>query len=407
MLNKIKILKKDELVKGSFILFIMLNLFNFLNYIYHFFMARMLTTSDYGILMSLFSLIYIFSVPGEAIQTIFSKYTTHHSKNKGEIKDLLLRGLRKAIKIAFLLYLAFIPVAIFLSFFLDIKFTLFALTGLFIFGSFVSPVVRGVLQGKKRFVGLGISLDLESVSKIIIAIILVLAIGNVYGAVYGVILSTIFGFLTALYFIRDILEKKRKKVAVKGIYGYSWNAFLLFTIVMLMLSLDVILAKRFFSPDMAGKYAVASLLGKTIFFATSGIGKAMFPISSEKKVREKRKVLKKALVLTVSLSLIAIFAFLIVPELVISILFGSKYIEIGSILVYMGIAFSFLSITNLIILHKLSYKSVKYPYFMVVFVLMQVLLLYSFGKNVLEFSIALCFANFLALLGSLFLKSKK
>lgn len=407
MLNKIRQLWKDELLRGSIILFVMLNLFNFLNYVYHFFMARMLTTSDYGILMSLFSLIYIFSVPGEAIQAIFSKYTSKYSENKGKLKDLLFRGLKKAVKISFLFYIAFIPTAVFLSFFLGIKFMLFALTGLFIFGSFISPVVRGILQGKKRFIGFGTSLNSESISKIILAIILVLVIGNVYGAVYGVVLSTIFGFLVALFFIRDIIAEKRKKVIIKGIYGYSWNAFILFTIVMMMLSLDVILAKRFFSPDMAGKYAVASLLGKTIFFATSGIGKAMFPISSEKKVHEKRKVLKKALIVTCTLSAIALIAFLIFPELIIKILFGSKYIEISPILVYVGIAFTMLSITNLIVFHKLSYKKVKYSYFMVLFIVIQVLLLYFFGKDVLRFSIAHCFANFFAMLGSLFLKSVK
>jgi len=407
MLNRIKELKKDELVRGSIVLFVMVNLFNFFNYVYHFLMARMLSVSDYGILMSLFSLIYIFSVPSEAVQIIFSKYTSECSKNKGKIKDLLFRGLRKAVKISFLLYLAFIPIALFLSFFLNIRLSLFLLTGLFIFGSFINPVARGILQGKKRFFGLGASLNLESVTKIIIAIILVLAVGNVYGALYSVILSTVVGFFVALFFIKDIIKSKREKSGVKGIYGYSWSAFLLFTAIMMLLSLDVILAKRFFSSDIVGKYAVASLLGKTIFFATSGIGKAMFPISSERKVSEKKGVFVKALVLTVLLSLAAVIIFLTAPKLVIIILFGGKYVEIGPILVYTGIAFSMLSITNLIVLHKLSYKKAKYSYIMIFFVAMQAVLLYLFRESVLNFSIALCVANFLAMLGSLALESER
>ena len=51
--------------------------------------------------------------------------------------------------------------------------------------------------------------------------------------------------------------------------------------IVLMYSLDIILAKRFFSAEDAGKYAVISMLGKMIFFGTAAIGKAMFPFTSE------------------------------------------------------------------------------------------------------------------------------
>ena len=66
-------IKKNELFRGSLILFILINLGNLINYLYQIVMARMLGPSDYGILAVLVSLTYIFAVPTIAIQTAVSK----------------------------------------------------------------------------------------------------------------------------------------------------------------------------------------------------------------------------------------------------------------------------------------------------------------------------------------------
>ncbi len=62
-----------SLMGGSIILLISINIFNALNFLFHFFMARMLTISDYGILAALMSIVYVLTIPSEAIQTIISK----------------------------------------------------------------------------------------------------------------------------------------------------------------------------------------------------------------------------------------------------------------------------------------------------------------------------------------------
>jgi len=406
MLKKIWELRKDELIRGGVILFIMINLFNLLNYIFHFAMARMLGPEDYGILVVLMSFAYIFGVPVEAIQAIISKYTTKFS-DKGKVKDIILRGMKKAASISGRLYLVFIPVAIFFAYFLNIKFMLLAITGLILISSFINPVLRGALQGEKRFNSLGLSLNLESIIRLVFAIILVYFINNAYSAITAVVISGFLAFFITLLFIKDILEEKRKRVGVGEIYSYSKSSFILFLAIMLVLSIDTILAKRFFNPDLAGKYAVASIVGKMIFFGVMGISKAMFPISSEKKEKKhQRKVLKKALWLTLASIFIALIIFLVIPEFFIKILFGSKYIEISSLLVYTGLAFSFLSISNLIIMYRLSKGDVKMPWFMFLFVILQVILLALFNRNLFTFSVALCFSTFFMLIGSLFLRTK-
>ena len=86
----IKKILSDEMVKGGIVLFIMISIFNFLNYLFHFITARMLDPSQYGVLVTLMSIIYIITIPSEAIQTIVTKYTSNFYKYKqyGKIRTL-------------------------------------------------------------------------------------------------------------------------------------------------------------------------------------------------------------------------------------------------------------------------------------------------------------------------------
>lgn len=72
----LKRIMSNELVKGSIVLFILFNIFNVLNFVFQFLMARMLGPSDYGVFAALITLIYIIAIPSDSIQTVVSKYTS-------------------------------------------------------------------------------------------------------------------------------------------------------------------------------------------------------------------------------------------------------------------------------------------------------------------------------------------
>ena len=59
---KISRIKKDELIKGGFILLITIGIFNILNYIFQMSMAKILGPADYGVLAVLMSFIYIMTI---------------------------------------------------------------------------------------------------------------------------------------------------------------------------------------------------------------------------------------------------------------------------------------------------------------------------------------------------------
>ncbi|MDD5192841.1 MAG: oligosaccharide flippase family protein [Candidatus Nanoarchaeia archaeon] len=411
MFKKINDFKKDAFVRGSLALFIMINIFNFLNYFFHFSMARLLGPADYGILTVLMSFVYIFYIPSEAIQTIVTKYVSRlNIKNEsGKIKDLTYRSLKKGFRYSIFLFLLFLPFAFFLSIFLNIDFLLLIITSTILFYVFSISIMRGVLQGKKKFTWLGINMIIESLFKVLLAIAFVLVGWKVYGAIGGLLMASLIALFSIFFAINEILISKKEKTDFNEAYSYGIPVLIATISIVLFYSLDIILVKGFFTDELAGKYAVASMLGKIIFFGTSAIGKTMFPLTSEihEKGKDPLKILIRALEIVSILSVIALIIYLFFPKLIIGVLFGPEYVSISNILFIIGLAFTFLSISYVIILYNLSInKTKKLSVILPSFVILLIVLLSIFHSSLIQFSIIVLIINFLVFIYSLFLLKK-
>ncbi|MBU3907518.1 MAG: oligosaccharide flippase family protein [Nanoarchaeota archaeon] len=397
----------SELGRGAAILFITLNVFNLLNFLFHFVMARLLGPSDYGVLAVLMSIIYIYNVPTEAIQTLISRYTSKFNlrKENGKIKYLLMHSLKRGFwRMALPLFLVSAIIALLISSFLKINFWLIILTNLFLFYAVLGPVPKGVLQGRKKFAKLGSNFIIETSIRLAVSIALVLMGFGVFGAMYGVIFSVLIGFIFSLYFNKDIMNSKEKTENLSGIYKQSIPYFVSMLAIFLMLSMDIIFAKRFFSPEIAGKYAVLSMLGKMIFFGTVAISKIMFPLASERhdSNKDSLNMFKKSFLIVVSICLIVIAIYALFPTLIISLLYGSEYLEMSNYLVWSAVALSFLALSNLNLIYALSTDKMKKPYYLFLFLVIGGVLFYFFHNSILEYILAFMVSNIVMFIGTLF-----
>lgn len=413
MIEKINVLKRDELVRGSFILFFMIVLYNLFNYVFQISMAKFLGPADYGILAVLMSIIYVFSIPSEAIQTIIAKYTSIFliKREHGKVKDLLIRSLKKGLLFALVLYLFYAILSIFISHFLDINNVLILITGLFIFIVFLLPSIRGFLQGSRKFFALGSNLVIESLSKLLISLVLVYFGWKVFGAVIGVVVGTSVALLLGILFAKKVITSKREKFNSDGIYKSSIPIVIATVCIVLMYSLDIILARRFFAAEIAGQYAFVSLIGKTIIFVSSAIGKAMFPISTGNFERgvNNNSVLKKSLYIVTLLSALSLMLYLWIPKTIVRLIsLGSpEYLAASPILFNLGLAYSLISMSYIIFLYKLSQNKMnKSAWFLVIFLLIQSLLLFTFNDSLVDYSQAILSSALLIFLYSLFLVKK-
>ncbi|MEK6817205.1 MAG: oligosaccharide flippase family protein, partial [Nanoarchaeota archaeon] len=399
-------IKKNELFKGSLILFILINLGNLINYLYQIVMARMLGPSDYGILAVLTSLTYIFAIPTLAIQTVVSKKIAifNLKKEYNQMKSLFFGFLRKLFVFSFIIFIFFVILSFFITKPLNIPFWLLVLTGTLIITSFIYPLTAGSLQGMKKFSALGWNTLLIFSIKIIVAIILVIFGFKVYGAILGVIIGVIFGFIIALPYIKEIINAKKDDDGTKILTKENSLIFAAILVLVFIYSIDVIMARIFFSGEIVGKYAVISTIGKIILFSTMSIGNVMFPISAERHHAgvKTKSIVKKASLYVFILCAIAIILFIIFPELIIKLLFGSQYLEKAKLLPYLGIAFSFIAFLNILILYRISKDefNLAHLFLIALFLVIEITLLFLFNANIKQFTLAFMFSTIITFIGS-------
>ncbi|MBU0760683.1 MAG: oligosaccharide flippase family protein, partial [Nanoarchaeota archaeon] len=378
-----------SLIKGSLVLLISFNLFNVINFVFHFGMARLLSISDYGILLTLFSIIYLLAVFSESIQLVIVKYSSRENDG-GKLKNLLMRSLKKSFFVSLFLFALYLVLAVPFSYLLKIEYPLMALNGVIIITLFLSPVSRGILQGKKRFKDLGVNMLIEAIIKLALALAFVYIGWRVYGAILGTFFGLLIAFFLSFIKLGDITKSKEKPAYVQDIYKYSKPAFVVNLAILLFYSLDVIIARIFFSEVAAGSYAIVSILAKTIFMGTQPISRAMFPLSAENKSGKKKSenIFLNSFAITFAAIISALILFYFFPEFIVKI-FSGKEIEMSSnLLFYLGIAIGLLSLSNLILLYKLSLGKIRGCAYLFFLIIVEVFLLSFFSKDLFQFSIA-------------------
>ncbi|MBX4196787.1 oligosaccharide flippase family protein [Candidatus Pacearchaeota archaeon] len=390
-----------SLLSGSIILFVTFNAFQAFNYFFHFLMARFLTVAEYGILATLFSILYILAIFSESIQTILAKYSSQEN-DPGKLKNIFKKSLKRSLVFAVLLGVCYLAVIFVVSPLLKIPFPLLVLNGLIIFYSFLIPIPRGIMQGKKMFVSLGVNMIIEGFLKLLGAFLLVMIGWKVYGAITATIIAGLIAFLYSFITLRSIFSQKEKAAATPDIYRYSKPVFLATLTTLVLYSADIIIARIMFSPDIAGAYAIASMMAKTVFFATQPITKAMFPLTAQSKGK-KEKLFMKALILIGICIVVALTLFFFFPNIIIKVFSGKVIVQSSSILFYLGCAVSLLSLGYATLSYKLSIGRVKGYGILVFAIPIELILLVYFSHNLIQFALAFIVASALFLWASVFL----
>ncbi len=390
-----------KLIKGSFVLLVAFGLFNLLNFIYQFAMARLLSVAEYGILAALFAIIYIFAIFSDSIQIVIAKYTVN-SEDKGQIRSLISKSLRKGRFLATIFFSIYLVLSIPLSVFFDISYMLLAMNGLIIYLIFCLPVSRGVLQGRKQFVALGTNLVVESMFKLIFGILFVIVGWKVYGAIGGFILGALISFLLSFISLKDIYKFSNGISKTKDIYEYARPTTFITAIIVLFYSVDVILAKIMFSPETAGAYAISSILGKIVLWLSVPIGKAMFPLSAENQTSQKNNTIFTTsiiILLLIVVSVLCVFYFF--SDFIVTFFAGKPVPEAAEILFYIGISFSIIAFANMILVYRLSLGPIKNYLYLFSCNFVQILLLLFLSENLKLFSFAFIVSSAILLISSI------
>ncbi|MEA2604350.1 MAG: hypothetical protein QOF89_5342 [Acidobacteriota bacterium] len=341
------------LLGGSALLLVTLNVANALHFGFHIAMARMLGPAGYGALSALLAILYVLNVFAESVQTILARYASREP-DPGRLHDLLRRALRKGGRATLALLAIFLAAAVPLGIWLRLPYPLLALFSLSMIGVGLLPIHRGALQGWKRFRALGENMIWEVLAKLAVAVVLVWAGAREYGAVAGVALSFCVAFALSRLPLRDVYSTPPLRAAAPDLYQYSLPVFVVTATVMGFYSLDVLLARAFFPDAVAGGYAVASFLGKSILLGTAPVTKAMFPLAAERKGGEGPRLLAGTLAILAACVVPVLTAFAWIPGPLVRAVGGRDYQEAAALVLPLGIAMALMAFSNALLLYRLS-----------------------------------------------------
>lgn len=391
MINKIKLLlNRSPLVRGSFIVLAGSVITNFGAYLFHLLMGRLLGPANYGILESLISFMYFLGIPVGVLSLVVVKYVSQEKKDIKKIGFLISWLLKKSAiygLIFLIAFLAFFPV---LKNLIKVdSFLLFLGLGIAGFISIFQSIYSSTLQGMMKFVELSITNIFSSWIKLIIAVIFVILGFKIGGAVYSISIAA----LATLFLTYKIIKKfvpltgqNNNKLTnnFSNMGNYSLAILIQNFSFICFFTIDIILARFFLTPTLAGQYASLSVLGKIIFFASSPILSVMFPMVSEKYSNGEKyqKTFFLSLFFVLLISVFISFVYFIFPKTMIGILFGNAYLGGSSDLWLFSVFISIYSVCALLMNFFLSISKTKIIYVSLFFVALQIVLISFFHQNI-------------------------
>jgi O-antigen/teichoic acid export membrane protein len=383
-------------VKEIGIVWIATSVSSLFNYIYHLYMARALSPSEYGELFSLLSLFSVASVVFMAIETTVAKFVVEY-KISGEVSMIRSLVHPGSLKMAFfggVFLVVGAPLFVAVADFLRVPSVLVFLLFLSLPLGMASSVYQGVLRGLQRFESLSVMLSTPPVFKLVFGAVLVGMGLGVFGGVLSVFLSTMVALVIGLYLLLDFLHNGRgHTLRMSDMFSYGLFTMTVLMMYTLLTNLDVLLAKHYLAPDVAGEYSALSLMGRMVLFASGAVNIVVFPKFVEIRGRDglKLRALFKAIAVSIVLSGGLIIVYAITPDFLVGILYGGKYPQITPYLVPYSVGMLFMAVIGVIVNYDLASESRRS-----VFVLLSVIIFETLAIMMYHSSIGQIVTSFFA-----------
>jgi O-antigen/teichoic acid export membrane protein len=343
----------STMLNGSAIMLVAMMLVNIFNFAYNVVMARMLGPAAFGHINAAVTMLLLASCISLAFQLVCAKFVARNhadSSKAAVVHSLLGKAWIASLALGAVLFLAQKPVATYLNVpspwivgLLAIGIAAYAPLG----------VKRGAMQGVCAFPRLGTNFVLEAGIRFFVGAGLVVAGYGVLGAVGAISAAVI-----AACFVPRLPAQLRVKAgtAEPPSYAEAVQAIVFFIGQVIINNIDILLVKHFFPSDPAGVYAAISQIGRLLYFASwFGVVNAMFPVAAAAGPENKKAHgIGLPLLLVLGLSLIFIAAAALFPHLIMGVIFGSRFIEIGWLLALYAAATALYSLSVVFIAYEMS-----------------------------------------------------
>jgi O-antigen/teichoic acid export membrane protein len=378
-----------KFILNNIIILAFLNSASIFNYLFQVVVGRSVSAIDYGVFNSLFVMVSIFSAPVSMLHIVFSRFIVNLSLlGMGKVKSLFLKSFKIILVFAgSILTLGIIGIPLIKSFFhLDVTAPI-VLVLITVFFSLLVPIPFSILQGLHRFTRLGIISSCSPLIRFFGALIFVASLGwGVNGALLTTAIATFFALGVGIWSLKDILKVSSEPLPdriFRDMASYSGPVILSTTMIIVLGNIDISLVRHYCSPEEAGLYATAAILGRIALFLPGALITVLFPSAAKAQALGE----KDGYILWISLSLTAFLAFAVAilfnlwPEHSISMFLGDQYREAASLLKIISIAMAILSLTNVIVTYSLARSSYGFLFPLVTGVTIMIILIINYHET--------------------------
>ena len=283
--------------------------------------ARQLTPAEFGAFGALLGILIIVSTLSMAVQALTARRVSVAVANRPEVEG-------QAIRLSVLIGAGIVLVGVVAAFPLAPVFAIpyaalamgLASVGFTVFGT----GSLGVAQGREEHLRFAYGFIANGVSRAVFGIAFVLVWPTTVGVSAGILAGVTIGSVVSYLVICRGTWARALAPGGAAEFGHIAHALIvLFTLT----NVDVLLARIFLTEDLSGEYSVGVLLAKIAFFLPNAIIIVLFPKMTS---GDSRRTVLIATGLTAAMG-VAITSFsLLFGDLVIRILGGAQYTDLGS-----------------------------------------------------------------------------
>lgn len=240
---------------------------------------RWMVASEYLVFFVLLRFYLFLGVPSLGLQTVFVQETA--AAVTAERRLGLAGSVRSLLRATFYLWLGVVAVAVLAQGWLLDAFkipnagALWATIGMGL-GCLWGPILKGVLQGRQSFLGLGAVIILDGAGRLIAVTVILLFGGQAAGGMAGALLGLTASVALCAWLIRDLFRGRAG--------AFAWTPWLRRLVpitfgagtVLLFTTADVMYVHRLF-PEAEQLYMPAAMVGLALMVYSMPIAQVMFP----------------------------------------------------------------------------------------------------------------------------------
>jgi len=329
-----------------------------LSYLFQLVMSRSLPPSEFGLLNGLMAFSFLLVIPVNTIQLTVARQTAETVVSSGyaQVRRYLRADLRRTTPIILVGLGAYLVVSPLLASFFHSSLLPIWLVGAVSLAALYLPFAEGVLQGVQRFQSLAMTILTRYVGKLGLGAFLVVIGMGVEGGLTALLLANIAAALFAFTLVSFGLSSAGRKSDASADTGTSyprdtWPTLVTYACVVLLMNVDVMLARHYLSATDSAHYAIAALLGKIAYYLPGFLIIIIVPkvASARASGRSTKRYLTGAFLATLAASGGVVLVYGLFPQQVISILFGARYAspETATLVLFYSVAMLILSVLYL------------------------------------------------------------